>query len=58
VLPGSLAEATQMMKQSQIARELFSDEFVDHFTATREWECRQFARQVTNWELKRYFEII
>lgn len=58
VLPGSLAEATSMMKQSQIARELFGDEFVDHFTATREWECRQFARQVTNWELKRYFEII
>jgi len=58
VLPGSLAEATLMMKQSQIARELLGDEFVDHFTATREWECRQFARQVTNWELKRYFEII
>jgi glutamine synthetase len=58
VLPSSLTDATKMMKTSAIARELFGDEFVEHFTATREWECRQFAKHVTNWELKRYFEII
>ncbi|WP_431295472.1 hypothetical protein [Pedobacter sp. P26] len=25
---------------------------------TREWECKQYAKVVTDWELKRYLEII
>jgi glutamine synthetase len=25
---------------------------------TREWEWQQYMKQVTDWELKRYFEII
>ncbi|WP_258104349.1 glutamine synthetase family protein [Marinoscillum sp. MHG1-6] len=58
ILPVTLAEATAKMKKSKIARELFGDSFVNHFTASREWECRQFNKAVTNWELKRYFEII
>ncbi len=57
-LPTSLKEATQNMKESSLAREILGSEFVDHFVATREWECRQYANQVTDWELKRYFEII
>lgn len=57
-LPRNLWEATQKMKESAIAKELFGDEFVGHFTATREWEWRQFSKVVTDWELKRYFEII
>ncbi|WP_316811021.1 glutamine synthetase family protein [Pedobacter heparinus] len=58
ILPGSLLEATQLMKNSAIAKALFGDRFVEHFTLTREWECRQYAKAVTDWELKRYFEII
>ncbi|WEK19506.1 MAG: glutamine synthetase family protein [Candidatus Pedobacter colombiensis] len=58
VLPQNLYEATQQMKQSAIAKELFGADFVVHFTQTREWECRQYAKVVTDWELKRYFEII
>ncbi|HWB24618.1 MAG TPA: glutamine synthetase family protein [Chitinophagaceae bacterium] len=54
----TLNEATQVMKASPVARELFGDTFVDHFTKTREWEWRQFIQKVTDWELKRYFEII
>ena len=57
-LPTNLKEATVKMENSKIARELFGDGFVDHFTKTREWEWRQFSRQVTDWEIKRYFEII
>ena len=57
-LPASLADATRKMSESAIARELFGETFVEHFTHTREWECREFARTVTSWELKRYFEII
>lgn len=58
VLPRNLWEATEAMKQSPLAIELFGEAFVDHFTRTREWEWRQFSRVVTDWELKRYFEII
>ncbi len=58
VLPANLAEATKGMAKSPVAVELFGAEFVDHFTRTRDWEWRQYARQVSDWELKRYFEII
>jgi glutamine synthetase len=57
-LPKNLWEATQAMKESSIAKELFGENFVNHFTGTREWEWRQFSKVVTDWELKRYFEII
>lgn len=58
VLPANLAEATRAMASSPIAAELFGPEFVDHFTRTRDWEWRQYVSQVSDWELKRYFEII
>ena len=58
VLPRNLWDATQAMKESPLARELFGEAFVDHFVRTREWEWRQFAQVVTDWEMKRYFEII
>lgn len=57
-LPKTLQEATQAMKQSSIAIELFGEAFTDHFIKTREWEWNQFQQKVTDWELKRYFEII
>jgi glutamine synthetase len=58
VLPKNLWDATQAMKESSIAKELFGEPFVEHFTATREWEWKQFSKVVTDWELKRYLEII
>jgi glutamine synthetase len=58
ILPGTLEKATLAMKNSMLAKELFGEEFVNHFVSTREWECRQYAKAVTDWELKRYFEII
>ena len=56
--PRTLIETTQLFKVSVAARDWFGDEFVDHFAATREWEWRQWLDGVTDWELKRYFEII
>jgi glutamine synthetase len=58
ILPGNLMMATQAMRSSDIATELFGKEFVHHFTHTREWEWRQYSKVVTDWEKKRYFEII
>jgi len=56
--PRSLIETTRVFQRSDIARDWFGDLFVDHFAATREWEHRQWQDAVTDWELKRYFEII
>lgn len=58
VLPSNLWEATQSMKNSPLAEELFGKDFVSHFTATREAEWKRFMRPVTDWEIGRYFEII
>ena len=58
ILPSGLWDASQKMKNSKIAKEVFGNEFVDHFTKTREWEWKQFSAEVTDWETKRYFEII
>ncbi len=56
--PRSLLRSTHNFKESKIARNWLGDTFVDHFAATREWEYRQWQDAVTDWELKRYFEII
>ncbi|RKD92758.1 glutamine synthetase [Mangrovibacterium diazotrophicum] len=57
-LPSNLLDATRQMEQSKLANELFGEGFTNHFTKTREWEWREFGKAVTDWELKRYFEII
>jgi glutamine synthetase len=57
-LPGNLQKATEAMKQSPIAKELFGEDFVNHFVASREWEWQQHGRVVSDWEKRRYFEII
>jgi glutamine synthetase len=56
--PKNLHDATVAMRDSKVANELFGEKFVQHLTQTREWEWKQFAKVVTDWELKRYLEII
>jgi glutamine synthetase len=56
--PRTLIETTRVFRQSERARDWFGEDFVDHFAATREWEWRQWQDAVTDWERKRYFEII
>ncbi|HET9748882.1 MAG TPA: glutamine synthetase [Casimicrobiaceae bacterium] len=56
--PRTLIETSRAFRQSERARDWFGDDFVEHFAATREWEWRQWQDAVTDWERKRYFEII
>jgi glutamine synthetase len=56
--PRTLIETTRIFHASKLAREWFGADFVDHFAATREWEWRQWLDAVTDWELKRYFELV
>lgn len=57
-LPRNLYDATMRLSKSKVAREILGDNFVNHFVQTRLWEWQQFQNSVTDWELKRYFEII
>lgn len=57
-LPQTLREASALLRGSAFARKAFGDPFVDHYSATRDWEDRENRKAVTDWELARYFEII
>lgn len=58
-LAKSLREATdRFTRHGSIAREVFGDEFVEHFGGTREHEVRLWDEAVTDWEMKRYIETV
>ncbi|WP_211356815.1 glutamine synthetase family protein [Phaeodactylibacter luteus] len=57
-LPRNLGDATARLKAAPLAGEWLGEAFISHFVRTREWEWAQYSQAVTNWELKRYFEII
>lgn len=57
-LPATLEQATHKMMQSQLAKDILGSEFVEHFGQTRLFEWREYLQAVTDWELRRYFEII
>jgi len=57
-LPSTLWDAAQRLKASEAARDLFGHEFVEHFSASREWEEREYRKHISDWEMDRYFEII
>jgi len=57
-LARSLAAATTLFEKSEIAREYLGADFVEHYTATRRWEVSEYEKAVTNWERRRYFELI
>jgi len=58
-LAKSLKEATAvMMRDGSIAREVFGDEFVEHFGGSREHEIRLWDEAVTDWEVRRYMEVV
>jgi glutamine synthetase len=57
-LPRTLAEATEALDRSALARELLGDQFVTHFVQTRQWEVRRFNQAVTDWEMRRYLELV
>jgi glutamine synthetase len=60
-LPASLPDAIAALRDSKLARELLGGEFVDHYALSRqvEWDLwtQWLSTQVTEWELRRYFEV-
>lgn len=57
-LPLTLDAAVERLRSSKAAAEVLTGGFVDHFLRTREWECREYRKSVSEWELRRYFEAV
>ena len=65
-MPSNLGESADLFFNSEAARSLFGDLFVDHFADTRNWEYNEYQKErkffdtdkISTWELSRYFEII
>jgi glutamine synthetase len=57
-LPKTLTEAATRFAASKVAQDVFGAAFLEHFAETRQWEEREFHKHVSDWELKRYMEII
>lgn len=57
-LPSSLPQALEAFRSSELARRWFGDEFCDQYVAFREWEVEKHRRAVTDWERRRYFEMV
>ena len=55
-VPSTLREARDAWHGSALARELFGDEVVDHYTNMADVELESFNAAVTDWELRRGFE--
>ncbi len=55
-LPGSLAEAADLLDGSAIARSAFGDHVVDFYVHTARLESEAHRQAVTDWERRRYFE--
>jgi glutamine synthetase len=58
LLARNLTVATDLLESSEVARVYLGADFVEHFVATRRWEVKECERAVTNWERRRYLELI
>jgi glutamine synthetase len=55
-LPTTLTEAAELFGKSQVAREAFGDEVVEHYLNNAAIELKAFNSAVTDWERVRGFE--
>jgi glutamine synthetase len=55
-VPHTLREARDTFAGSAVARKVFGDEVVDHYTNMADVELSAYGAAVTDWELRRGFE--
>lgn len=56
--PRTLLEAAERFAASALARETFGEAFVEHFAYSRRMEDLAYRRAVTEWEVRRYLEVV
>jgi glutamine synthetase len=57
-VPNTLPEALARFRASALARQWFGEEFVEQYAAFRQWEVDRHRLAVTDWERRRYFEMV
>ena len=55
-IPKTLRAATTLLARSEMLREAFGGDVVDHYVHAAEWEQFEYDRRVTDWEIARGFE--
>ncbi len=57
-LPGSLAEAIKEMESSEIVKDALGKHTYEEYLEAKKAEWDEYRIQVTDWELKRYLEVL
>ena len=57
LLPQTLAEALQALKEDAVLRNSFGPSFVDYFIRIKEAEIARFNLEVSEWEHREYFDL-
>ncbi|NOZ33281.1 MAG: glutamine synthetase [Alphaproteobacteria bacterium] len=55
-IPPTLREAIKTLEGSDMLREAFGNDVIEHYLHAARWEQSEFDRQVTDWEVARGFE--
>ena len=55
VLPGSLADAVDVMEGSELVAEALGEHVFEWFLRNKRAEWRAYKTQITQWELDRYY---
>jgi glutamine synthetase len=55
-VPRALWESVQLLERSELARQIFGDDVMDHYINTARVELEAFDSAVTCWERQRYLE--
>lgn len=57
-LPNSLMEAVQLFEKSNVAKEFFGKDVVNHYLTMAKFEINEYLSDVTDWERRKYLEFI
>ena len=57
MMPRTLQDAINLMREGRLLREAFGDVFVTNTLALLQHEVDEFSKQVTDWEKNRYMEV-
>lgn len=55
-IPTTLRAALKALDSSQMMRQAFGDEVIDHYLHCGQWEQTEYDRRITDWEVARGFE--
>jgi len=56
-MPGSLGEALEELKQSELVRAVFGEHLFESYVEAKKSEWDEYRINVSDWELKRYLPI-